>query len=705
MRKLIGIVRVVARVGAGLSAAVAGVGCCGLQTSPQHRACVAEDVASTHLAVLSVKRWTEYRDELQPAFSLTADEALNRVLPESGRTQDSAVSSVFAELEYGRSKHGKTAATEASADNAGPADAPKVPSAGSLLESKTDAASWLLAPLQKDPMLQYLAATALYQEVKLLNTYIRDAAISANHEAYIVRLQLSVFPKRRYEPYDIYATIGLMKEAKPGAEVTMAQHEVGANTKVLSRDVASPGSDDGSVQILPLLVTDNLEGAIRQSSRERIIDIAAAVAVASPAIAAGGSVSVSLDELRRTLARDYNSVYTVARAGEGAMRVRMGAPSVGLEEYAMTARTQNITMLVLAPRSTGIRAVCKTTFVDAKSGVTLREAGEERAVREARAALAPLVQNACECGRLTDDALAGMLAAASGTDPGQGLGAFESAWKCFDPEGKALARAWLALLDVAGKGMFTTAGVPLPDAKLPEFKLTGIVPLIIDDGTTAQIELPGGQNLDRAVLAGTMKITPQAGSPTTIPVRSVTAPAEGRGGTLRVVMPSLKRLGIIDPRAEAKTALALSVSYIDAKSGFVPFITDLACRYACSDLVVPATFRIVSSRARLSAGTTGKDACTLTIIPDFPFDATGAIVWPSGELAVECVNADIEGVTESTAKVVGGRLLLGVPNRPARIEPFQVTVQLKGLRKDQKVVLTPTYAGKKTSEPIEIGVD
>src|SRR6266481_5558802 len=58
-----------------------------------------------------------------------------------------------------------------------------------------------------DPMLRFWAAAALYQEVKLINRYVTDGAIADEYIPYVIRLQVSVMPRKRDLPYDAYSLI------------------------------------------------------------------------------------------------------------------------------------------------------------------------------------------------------------------------------------------------------------------------------------------------------------------------------------------------------------------------------------------------------------------------------------------------------------------------------------------------------------------
>ena len=88
-------------------------------------------------------------------------------------------------------------------------------------------------PTQKEPSLQYNTALALHQEVQLLNSYIRNAAKRSGYIPYIVRLQITVLPFARNQPYDVYADIGFIppepaEEDARAAECARAEEDARA---------------------------------------------------------------------------------------------------------------------------------------------------------------------------------------------------------------------------------------------------------------------------------------------------------------------------------------------------------------------------------------------------------------------------------------------------------------------------------------------
>jgi hypothetical protein len=184
-------------------------------------------------------------------------------------------------------------------------------------------------PIGTDPMMKYRMATALYQEVQLLNQYILDVARRKNLEPYVVRLQVSVMPKARNLPLDTYVNLSFFQ---------------GTDAKTLS----SPAP------VVPLLVTDNVEANSAASSSLEVSQLALALS----AMLEGADMTGEAERLREAaesvLGRDFNSLLTVGSLGEHGLRVRLGALQRTLgtngARYAALPQTHNVTVVLFAKR-------------------------------------------------------------------------------------------------------------------------------------------------------------------------------------------------------------------------------------------------------------------------------------------------------------------------------------------------------------------
>jgi hypothetical protein len=350
---------------------------------PQKHAKFQHEAGTAQVAIISVARWDDYVKKLQPDFSLTSEEALAKAMPTTMTMEDRAL---FAMALQGKvatpqtlttskdtlttNEQGVTSATRQTTVENKPGDLSQVP-AGTTLPDKAPAAPSLGTPdLKVDPLLQYLAATALYQEVKVLNLYLENATKLQDHTPFLVRLQVSLMPAARNEPYDAYTLLSFFREPSGDATKTL--------------------------QVVPLLVTDNLEMALAARSKETLLRLSLGLAAMQQGV--GGSVNIDsmLDKIQTSLGHDLNSLFTVGRVSANTLRVRMGAYRQGPRAYTMVPRTHNITLLLLVPNSYcqkvkdglcdgQLEVLAKTTFLDAVSGRELPARCAEQALETLRA--------------------------------------------------------------------------------------------------------------------------------------------------------------------------------------------------------------------------------------------------------------------------------------------------------------------------------
>ena len=379
----------------------------------------AENAGSTHIAVLSVAPWEKYRDSIQPQFNLTADGALQQVLPNTANYEEKVLNAFAFKLKLGLPNSSSAASTVtqsvSGSDPTVTTDTTQTKTSGTTSNLTFAAApttatasglpgSTLGNTLGFDPMLKYWAASALYQEVQLLNRYVKEAAISEDYAAYIVRLQVSFQPLKRNEPYDVYSTISFFsgdfpphiaydKEEKP-YNVPSAQSLINclsAGRKCTCQDKCQcptptlPGwtgaTSTSHVRILPLLVTDNVETALESHSLERITQLALALQATINGAGAGADIQNVHDKLQSSLSHKFNSQFTVARASENTLRVRFGAAQQGTAKFAAIPQTHNVSLLIMLPKKDGgddltlkkrlVHLVSKMSMVNAETGKEL----------------------------------------------------------------------------------------------------------------------------------------------------------------------------------------------------------------------------------------------------------------------------------------------------------------------------------------------
>lgn len=347
-----------------------------------NRAAFNYKAGSTHVAVLSITPWENIMASLQPNFPMTAEIALDKSIPTTMKYEQKMVDAMIAKLTLTPPMTSMTTnittttnalgttSTETKTRTKEPGKVPTSENTPSTLNEPSSPSgnsikNVMEGDLGLDPMVKYTAANALYQEVKLLNRYVSDAAVNNNSKAYVLRLQVSVMPHKRNMPYDTYIDISFLnKEPKGGDDLT----------------------------IIPLLVTDDLESLSSSRSIETIRQIGLSVT----AMIQGTGAKADLDKIKKNLenirGQSMNSLLTVARATDNTLRVRLGAMQQGNSLYAAVPRTHNISVLLLVPnkafngngKEAEIILASLTRFYDTINGKALPDSKGNIAVENER---------------------------------------------------------------------------------------------------------------------------------------------------------------------------------------------------------------------------------------------------------------------------------------------------------------------------------
>jgi len=380
----------------------------------QHTVRTQDQAASVTLSPTLVAHWDDYVEALRPNFTLKdGDEALKKVLPRTMAVEEKLLRMFGASLgisaranEKPKDSNNSTSsgssattatstATTASASDGDDKDEEDAKSNGDSAVERPSASKLPgLTPEQlsvgQDPMLEYLAATALYQEVQLLNRYITDAALRRDHEPYVVRLQIGVTPYARNMPYDVYATLAFFGRGSDAPSKVPIDETRYSPNKPPQLPRQYPGQTLTPVLVAPMLVTDNLEGALKSRTVNTIRDLTLALSVLTGKVDVDSKLSSYTDNLTRVLGTDLNSLLTVAQVNDNSIRVRLGAARQATAEHATIPRTHNVTLLVLVPRShegDRLHVEAATELRHASTGYTLRSPSQKSRTKEVHSRL------------------------------------------------------------------------------------------------------------------------------------------------------------------------------------------------------------------------------------------------------------------------------------------------------------------------------
>nr|VFJ43029.1 MAG: hypothetical protein BECKDK2373C_GA0170839_100333 [Candidatus Kentron sp. DK] len=518
-----------------ISVSLTLIGCASHSPYKPSRVTDRVDAAAFSISAPFVARLDDYGDLLSPDFKkITAEEALEKVLPTTSVTEQKILDALGVSLALGlQRKGGEEATVPENLDTTGLA---------TLLE-RSPGASDSTEKLDTDPFLRYQAAMALFQEVRLLNNQIKAAALRKGMKAYIVRLQFNVVPFARNRPYDLYATVSFFPSTKTdGSEGTSKREE------------------NKGIRILPLLVTDNLETESASRSLDTIRQLSLAVNALWSGETLGGGLTRKQQQIDDIFAKDTNSLLTIGQVSANTARVRIGAARQASSRYAMIPRNHHVTLLMMVPNEVekdknkedksedknDVLVLAKWHLRDAETGERLED-HEERdvydVVEEYLKEPGRRISTSTNCeGNLKskpknrkEDTVFNLLL---GIYKGQ-LETFTSALSetgCFDK--RKTRNMWLDIADLIQRTNTAGATIELPVDKKPantpsQFPPTQAV-VIEDDGKRAQIKLNGARNIRVGDLRATLLYNNN-----TFVASQVSFPP-GNNGVMTLAFPSMR---------------------------------------------------------------------------------------------------------------------------------------------------------------------
>lgn len=349
-----------------------------------------DEAGTVRVSIASVGHWSDYKEALQPTFTLTEDAALEQVVPVTQMQEEKRIrgtgigvsaalptitsTSVVNTLPDGSpalEDPGLTTVTQKSGDAS--TLKPEVKTLGT--RTATGLAAFdptSVAPARTDPMMRYWAATALVQEVRLLNRYMRDAAVHREYDAYVVRFNVGLMPRRRDLGFDAYLNLGFFVGEEAECETVLH------GTKSDERCAIA--------EVLPLMVLDNLEAASQSLSNDQVFALALAASGTLNAVGANANLDSMHEDFRRVLGRDLNSLLMVTRLASNTLRVRFGASQEAKDDFVMVPRNHFVTAVVMTPRlstdiakstSRRLHVWTDVEFVDVKTGKALAQKSKE----------------------------------------------------------------------------------------------------------------------------------------------------------------------------------------------------------------------------------------------------------------------------------------------------------------------------------------
>jgi hypothetical protein len=344
-----------------------------------------DEAGSVHVAVLAVTPWDDVKAKLRPNLKVDDKDLRNQAIPVTFALLDKYLdilrvqaslapnvvkntSSSATTIETGKDDITKTATSQETAPGqARKTDLPGALPAGSAPAIAASGVSAINSSLTARAMASFV------QDVQALNAEVDGAAKRTGFTPYLVRVQVSVMPRRRHLGYDVYSNLSFF-----GYEGAF-DAATGAASK--------PTPVDGTPFVVPLLSSDSIETAQRSQSLEAIRDVGVALDLVKGFGAAGFSVGSQKDRQQALQGLDVNSVLTLGRLSDNTLRVRFGAAYDPGGGFAVHPRTNTISVLVFFPtKATQTRVVSRSAWTHVVDGTVL-----ERSQERYEAKLQPIV--------------------------------------------------------------------------------------------------------------------------------------------------------------------------------------------------------------------------------------------------------------------------------------------------------------------------
>lgn len=634
-----------------------------------------EQAGAANIAVTMVAPFEDFVRELDFKFNLEPKEAVSRVLPRTSILDRRLLEiTQFA---------GQVAQGQAPQNGQLP-DLPADPRLGRDVRVSQDRLP-KDNELQQDPILNYTAATHLMHEVKLLEKSVQNAALARDHVPYVVRLQLNLIPYRRHQPYDYYATIGFFP---------------------VDRSIKTPLTK--GVQVLPLLVTDNLEHSATQRTLDVVRQIQLAARLSGGGLLGQLGFSQYREDLQSILGSDHNSLRTIGRVTNNTIQIRLGARRQATAGYATVPQSHNITAILLVPRKLARKAGSGDGIISVNLNSVLRDAdsGEELPANpentredELRRVLMASVRGGNLNLQFTEQSCRAYL---------KRLG-FKSISECMDASGdedkfvralrgrifsndingfdkllkitglkdrlkRSVRSLWLSMVETMGRHKFAAARFQLPrhfEPKLPPVQAV----FFTDDGKSSMsATLSGGSSLQGLEIKADLELVADA-EPFDKPIRvtALDARPSSDGKQVTVRFPSAKAYGFAgsDP---AKTKMfnetAVLRIRLDSKHPWNKQRGRRAYRdiyYAAKSASAPAAPKFqVATNSKVIKSRNGQGSVTLFLdLNKKVFDVD--ITLDGGEI----VGAHLEGNTASTLAVKKGKVTVS--------QTSQITLLMRNL--------------------------
>lgn len=308
------------------------------------------DIAEVYISMIGARPLNALIEELQPTFNLTADQALQKAVPDTLNSSESVLSSVRSALQIGLMFGLSNSTNSSSTATSGQ------PSPLSILTN------FPTGTLTVDPVSAYQAGASLFEQVKLLNRSLQDIPHFKGYTPYIITIQISLIPHKRDAPYDAYANIGFFTDT----------HD----------PPTPPGKESQTIPLIyPLLTTDALEAANDQQNLNQLRQLTASLSAAIHSVGIQAGAGQLNQNLNTVNGLNLNSLLTVGKLSQNCMVVRLGARNQpeSKDRFSLVPETHNVSLLVLArTNASELEMTSRTTFRNVLDGSSPKDMTHEK---------------------------------------------------------------------------------------------------------------------------------------------------------------------------------------------------------------------------------------------------------------------------------------------------------------------------------------
>jgi hypothetical protein len=334
-----------------------------------------DEAGSVHVSVIAVTPWNEIKAKLRPNLRVDDSNLRNQAIPVTFALLDKYLDIVRfqAAIAPTTAKTTSTSTTTSATDKddtsstettttRGPGEPRKIDpvtalTAGSAPEVKASSVSAVNASLTARAMASFA------QDIQALNAEVDSAAQRTGYDPYLMRIQVSVMPRRRHLGYDVYSNLSFFGYGGGFDKDTGA-----ARARVPT---------DGTPFVVPLLSSDSIETAQRSQGIEVLRELGLALDLIKGFGSAGIVLSSQKDRQQGLEGLDINSVLTMGRMTDNTLRVRFGAAFDPGGGFATHPRTNTISVLVFFPKNATLsRVVSRTAWSHVLDGSVLGRAPE-----------------------------------------------------------------------------------------------------------------------------------------------------------------------------------------------------------------------------------------------------------------------------------------------------------------------------------------